>query len=312
MPRLDAGSLKNAAIYIGEKNYTARQRLYDLCSAQGLKHITAYATVKRLRDDLAEQSPDLLLLADDFDPTVYDLVREIRFHKLGDNPFLLISMLVSPARRNAVALSIGAGVDDIILKPLTAERIQERLKLVTFHRRPFISTGDYLGPERKTEETVANVHRISVINTLFEKVNGRDLDKLALKAAVEGSLQMIFQAQLDRQSFTLGEVCERLVQAYESGSIDIDVQADLMTLGDVLKDAAGVALRLKDEQLSVLCLSLADGVNQIADHYAEPTEREIDLIRKVTTAFKMAMRPVPLEESKPEVLDITPPDARVA
>jgi DNA-binding response OmpR family regulator len=289
MPRLDAGTLKKATVYIGEKNYAMRQQLRDLFQAQGLKQIVVHPTLSALRGMLKEMSPDLLVIADDFDPAIFDMVRDIRFQHLGDNPFMLISMLVNPNRRDILTRAIEAGVDDIIIKPVSAERIQERLKLVTFHRRPFIATDGYMGPERKTTDGNQVVRRIPVINTLLEKVSGREMDKFALKAAIEGSLQKVLQAQLDSQSFRLGEVCERLVQAYDTGAINNDVQADLMMLADVLKDAARVAERLKDTQLSGLCVSLADNVNQIADHYDSPSTQEIDLIRKVTMAFKMAM-----------------------
>ena len=135
-----------------------------------------------------------------------------------------------------------------------------------------------------------------MINTLFEKVQGREMDKFALRAAVEGSLQKVLQAQLDQQSFRLGEVCERLVQAYDTRAINEDTQSDLLMLAGVLKDAAGVAERLKDTQLAGLCLSLAESVTHTADHYEDPSSKEIDLIRKVTTAFKMAMgAPEPTE-----------------
>jgi DNA-binding response OmpR family regulator len=297
MPRLDAATLKKATVYVGEKNFTTRQQLRELFTAQGLKQVVLHSTLQALRDMVAQVPPDLLVLSDDFDPGVYDLVRAIRFQQVGDNPFMLISMLVHPARRDSLERSIEAGVDDIIIKPVTAERVQERLKLVTFHRRPFIATDGYMGPERKTEDTSSrSVRRIPVVNTLLEKVHGREMDKYALKAAVEGSLQKVLQAQLDSQSFRLGEVCERLVNAYETGNITDDVQADLFMLSDVLRDAARVADRLKDTQLSGLCISLGDNVGTIADHYAEPTDKEIDLIRKVTMAFKMAMTaPTPSE-----------------
>jgi DNA-binding response OmpR family regulator len=290
MPRLDAGTLKSATVYIGEKNYGARQNLRDLFVAQGLKQVVCHSSISALRAALTELPPDLLVIADDFDAGVFELVREIRFQRVGDNPFMLISMLVSPTRRDALARAIEAGVDDIIIKPISAERVQERLKLVTFHRRPFVATDGYVGPERKNDDGGTRVlRRIPVINTLFEKVNGREMDKFALRAAVEGSLQKVLQAQLDSQSFRLGEVCERLVSAYETGNIGEDVQSDLLMLGNVLKDASGVAERLKDTQLAGLCISLADNVEQIADHYEAPSEKEIDLIRKVTMAFKMAM-----------------------
>jgi len=181
--------------------------------------------------------------------------------------------------------------------------VQERLRLVTFHRRPFVATDGYVGPERKTEETASRTRPIAVINTLFEKVHGREMDKFALRAAVEGSLQKVLQAQLDSQSFRLGVVCERLVQAYDTGAIDDEVQSDLMMLANVLKDASGVAERLKDIQLSALCVSLADNVTQIAHHYAEPTDKEVDLIRKVTMAFKMAMKGPDTIDTGPDVMD---------
>ena len=159
MPRLDPAMLKKATVYIGEKNYGARQQLRDLFIAQGLKQIVCHSTLSSLRDVIAELPPDLLIVSDDFDPGVFDLVRAIRFHKLGDNPFMLISMMVNPSRRDVLTRAIEAGVDDIIIKPISAERVQERLRLVTFHRRPFIATDGYVGPERKTEDE--NVRRAS-------------------------------------------------------------------------------------------------------------------------------------------------------
>jgi DNA-binding response OmpR family regulator len=290
MASLDRENLKKATVYIGETNYYERNKLRDMFLAQGLKQVVCHATIDSLRGLITEVPPDLLVLADNFDPGIYTLVRDIRFQRLGDNPFMLISMLVSANRREALDLAIEAGVDDIIIKPVAADRIQERLKLVTFHRRPFIAVEGYVGPERKAEDRAAGVKRFPVINTLLEKVNGRDMDKLALKAAVEGSLQKVLQAQLDSQSFRLGEVCERLVQAYDTQMIGEEVQTDLHTLAGVLRDASKVADKLKDVQLSQLCLSLATNVDGIADHYDEPSSVEIDLIRKVTAAFSMAMK----------------------
>jgi two-component system chemotaxis response regulator CheY len=291
MATMDRENLKKCTVYIGEINFHERNKLRDMFIAQGLKQVVCHSTLESLRALITEVPPDLLILADNFDPGIYDLVRDIRFQRLSENPFMLISMLVSPNRREALDKAIEAGVDDIIIKPVSSDRIQDRLKLVTFHRRPFIAIEGYVGPERKSEERQSNVKRFPVVNTLLEKVNGRDMDKLALKAAVEGSLEKVLQAQLDSQSFRLGEVCERLVQAYDTQMIGDEVQTDLHTLAGVLRDASKVADKLKDTQLSQLCLSLATNVDGIADHYDEPSSAEINLIRKVTAAFSLAMKP---------------------
>ena len=305
MPRLDKDMLKKITIYIGEKNYYERQQLRDMFKSQGLTQIVCHANLPSMKEVMMQVPPDLLIISDDFDPDVFKAIREIRNQKLGDNPFMLITMLVNANRPASLKEAIGIGVDDIIVKPLTTERVQERLKLVTFHRQPFIVTDDYMGPQRKNMELTGRVRRISVLNTMLEKVNGREFDKNALRDAVEGSLQEVLQAKLDSQSFRLGEVCERLLRAYDTNLVTEDVQNDLIMLADVLDEAAGVAKKLKDGSLAGLCEQLAENVRGIADHYDDASPSEIDLIRKVTAAFKMAMKSGPAaEDEQPDSLDL--------
>jgi DNA-binding response OmpR family regulator len=305
MPRLDKDMLKKITVYIGEKNYYERQQLRDMFKSQGLTQIVCHANLPSMREVMMQVPPDLLVISDDFDADVFKAVREIRNQKLGDNPFMTITMLVNANRPQSLKEAIGIGVDDIIVKPLTNERVQERLKLVTFHRQPFIVTDDYMGPQRKNMELTGRVRRISVLNTMLEKVNGREFDKNALRDAVEGSLQEVLQAKLDSQSFRLGEVCERLVRAYDTNLVTEEVQNDLIMLADVLDEAAGVAKKLKDISLAGLCEQLAENVRGIADHYDDASPSEIDLIRKVTAAFKMAMRAGPgAEDEQPDAVDL--------
>jgi response regulator RpfG family c-di-GMP phosphodiesterase len=289
MARLDSSSLKKVTVYVGEKNYYERQQLRDMFLAQGIKAVVCHATVEALKAMLLENPPDMLVLSDDFDPAVFDLVKEIRHHKVGDNPFMLITMMVEASRRRALTAAIKAGVDDIVIKPLSAERVRERLNLITFHRPAFVATASYVGPERRNDPQPAEVKRIPVLNTLLEKVNGRDFNKDSLKEAIEKSMEQVLQAQLDSQSSQLGELCARLVHAYDSKSVSTNVQDDLLMLSNVLLEASEVAARLRDAQLVALCKSLSDSIVKLADHYDEPSTKELDLLRKITAAFQMAM-----------------------
>ena len=288
MARLDGNSLRKVTVYVGEKNYYERQQLRDMFMAQGIKAVTCHATVEALKGMLLDSPPDMLVLSDDFDAGVWDVIREIRRQKIGDNPFMLITVLVNPLRRDALAMAIKSGVDDIVIKPVTAERVRERIGLITFHRPPFIAYGEYVGPERRSQPQPERVRRIPVLNTLLEKVNGRDFNKDSLREAIDKSLERVLQAQLDSQSSQLGELCDRLVQAYDSKAVTTDVQNDLIMLSNVLMEASEVAARLKDAQLVALCKSLSDNIVQMADHYDTPSEKELDLLRKIAMAFQMA------------------------
>src|SRR6202012_4807003 len=100
--------------------------------------------------------------------------------------------------------------------------------------------------------------------------------------AIDRSFEQILQAQLDSQSSHLGELCARLVSAYDMHDVSEEVQSDLMSLSAVLREPAAVPLRLKETQLSGLCISLSENVAKMAGHYDEPNERELDLLRKIT------------------------------
>jgi DNA-binding response OmpR family regulator len=288
--KLDGNTLRKVTVYVGEKNYYERQQLRDMFTAQGLKGVTCHATLDALKSMLIDNPPDLLVLSDDFDAGVWDTIREIRHQKLGDNPFMLITVLVSPARRDALMRAIDAGVDDIVIKPVTAERVRERISLVTFHRPPFIASSEYVGPERRsTDSAPMKGRRIPVLNTLLEKVKGREFNKETLREAIASSLELVLQAQLDSQSSRLSVVCERLVEAYDSKTITPEVQTDLVLLSNVLMEASDVAARLRDTQLVGLCRSLSDSIIGLSQHYDEPSSREVELLHKITSAFRMAM-----------------------
>jgi response regulator RpfG family c-di-GMP phosphodiesterase len=305
--RLDSNSLRKVTVYVGEKNYYERQQLRDMFIAQGVKGVVCHATLDALKGALIDNPPDMLVLSDDFHAGVWDTIKEIRHQKLGENPFMLITVLVNPARRESLTQAINSGVDDVVIKPVTPERVRERINLVAFHRPPFIANGEYVGPERRSSEMQsAGGRRIPVLNTLLEKVKGRDFTKESLREAIENSLEMVLQAQLHSQSSRLGEVCERLVTAYDNKTITFEIQNDLILLSNVLIEASEVAARLKDMQMVGLCRSLSDSIVSLAQHYDEPSSRELDLLRKITSAFQTAMA-----APKPEPAEAAADDAPV-
>lgn len=45
--------------------------------------------------------------------------------------------------------AVGAGADEFLVKPASAAAIARRINAVAEHRRPFISTPDFFGPDRR-------------------------------------------------------------------------------------------------------------------------------------------------------------------
>jgi DNA-binding response OmpR family regulator len=68
------------------------------------------------------------------------------------DPFLPIIMLTGFAERNRVFEARDAGVTEIVVKPVTARSLLDRINTVIFKPRPFIRSSDYFGPCRRRRD----------------------------------------------------------------------------------------------------------------------------------------------------------------
>jgi len=289
MYHLDRAHLGEITVYVGEKDYHDRQKLRDMLVAEGIKNVSTHSSMDSLQPLMQEVPPDLLFLSDTLDPNVFELAEEVRFNKLGQNPFI-ISLLVSPNRPENITKAIEAGADDIIIRPLQPNKIYDRLRMITYYRQPFVATSEYIGPERKDQSfNHPGARRVNVLNTIFEKVSGRTFNEWELKEAIKGSLSEVVEAQLASQSMKMGLICDNILDAYNSGLVTSDVADMLESLAAILKEAESMAASVKDESLQDLCGSLAKNVNLMHSHYESATPEELGLIDKLAQAFRMAI-----------------------
>lgn len=301
MSQLDRANLSALTVYIGEKDYHTRQKLREMFVAEGIKNVSTHGNAGSLKALMTEVPPDLLVLSDDFDTKVFELIQEIRHNKLGQNPFVVISMLVAQRSGHNIQKAISAGADDVVIKPLDPRKVHERLRLITYFRQPFIATADYVGPDRKGDENRhPGAKRVEVLNTMQEKANGRTFESWELQEAVDASMGQVLEAQLSSQSTKMGALCDQILDAYKSGLVTQDVLIQLEALRNILEEAAHMAKSLKDASLQTLCLSLAENVGEMEGHYASLTDNDIDLMDKLAQAFRMAITSAAVRSEKEE------------
>src|SRR5262249_36420438 len=150
--------------------------------------------------------PDLLILADDLDPAVFDLVRDIRHFKIGRNPFIMITLMVRSESDDAVKKAILAGADDVLIKPVSPGKMLDRTGHLVVNRLPFIVTTDYVGPERRKPGTdrPSKIRQLNVVNTFKSKIEGNRMTSAELSRAVEANMTEVMAARLDSHGLKLG------------------------------------------------------------------------------------------------------------
>jgi len=78
-----------------------------------------------------------------------EFTRMVRNSSDSKNPYLPIIMMTGFADRPRVCEARDAGVTELVVKPVTARSVIDRITAVVFHPRPFVRTEDYFGPRRR-------------------------------------------------------------------------------------------------------------------------------------------------------------------
>jgi two-component system chemotaxis response regulator CheY len=96
---------------------------------------------------------DIILVDTDWTPPAPSngsmFLRFIRGSKHSPNPYLAVIMLTGVALRDNIAYARDSGVNEIIVKPISAESLCSRILMVIENDRPFVTSKNYKGPCRR-------------------------------------------------------------------------------------------------------------------------------------------------------------------
>ena len=101
--------------------------------------------------DLLRQFPADIALVDFnmFPIDGVEFTRMLRNAADSSNPYLPIIMITGHSERSRVIEARDAGVNEFVVKPLTARALLSRLDSVIMRPRPFIRCKSYFGPDRR-------------------------------------------------------------------------------------------------------------------------------------------------------------------
>ncbi|MHA1536897.1 MAG: response regulator [Alphaproteobacteria bacterium] len=196
-----------------------------------------------------------------------ELVRRIRMAPNSPDPFLPIVMLSGYAHREQVMEARDAGVTDFLVKPISAKNLLTRIIAVIENPRPFISTPDFFGPNRRgkngADHDGPDNRTIEPAETPIDTL-AVSLEKDALLDFADDALPRIFRPP-NRLREKLGELDgpepEFLIARIEAGIAELKdryiswANADLTALYDAL-DAARAHLGNRQDHI--------DQMNEIA------------------------------------------------
>jgi len=145
--------LEALRVLVADDNQHMRAILVVMLNSFGIKAIREVKDGSDGIEALRRWPADLAVV--DFQMEPVDGVaftRMVRTAPDTPNPYLPIIMLTGHSEMSRVTEARDAGVNEFIVKPLTAKVLVDRINACIYRQRPFIRCDDYFGPDRRRKD----------------------------------------------------------------------------------------------------------------------------------------------------------------
>ncbi len=169
-------SLDSAKVLHIDCEAESRSQLDATLRGIGFDKIAACDSSGKFTEMLTAEKPDLVFVDIDAEADwVFQTIRAIRNGDIGESAFVVIVALTQKPELEAVQAALAAGSDDMVVKPVTAQALRQRVLNQIENRKEFIATDDYVGPDRRAdtrELTDDDPAAIEVPNSLRHAATG--------------------------------------------------------------------------------------------------------------------------------------------
>ena len=146
-------NLERTSVLLVDSNPQGAQILRQLLLGFGVRSPIHCDTGAEAQEVLRTNEIDLLISDDALaDMSAYDLVRWLRRSKLEPNAFVSSIIVCGHVRRTEVQKARDCGANFLLTKPISTQILMERVLWVAREKRPFLDTGEYLGPDRRFQD----------------------------------------------------------------------------------------------------------------------------------------------------------------
>ncbi len=293
-------SFENIRVLVGDPNREVRDAIRGGLYGQGFRYIMVTDRMSVVETAVATNKVDLMVCDTELpDGDLYDLVHKIRHHELGDNPFILVTALITAPTPKMVKKIFDAGCDDLIQKPISTGLLFERVLNLARNRKPFVVTSDYIGPDRraKTWPGTQQIPLIEVPNPLKVKAMD-DTSAEDLQADIDRVANVLNEQKMERHAYQINYLVERIVPLYEDGSADESVISHLDRLLYVSEDISRRLEGTRYDHVGELCQSMVNVVRAVRQAPLSPDAKDIALLPALAQAIECAF------ESKENVAEL--------
>ena len=297
-------NFEDTRLVIADSGGQIRDEIRSVLRHEGFRDIAFADSVSKNADLVAENKIDLLITDHKLPGgNINNLIRQIRHHEIGNNPFIVIIALAENPEKEDIMQIINSGSDDLMLKPITAGMLVKRILLMTNQRKDFVVTSEYIGPTCRSggRDGKIDIPEFEVPNPVKIKATGKFSDS-SFQKEIDAISTVINEQKVERNAFQISYLIDKITPLYVGGTATQDTSEQLEQLKFVSED---IGRRLKDskyDHVSELCSTLLSVVAKICNKPKTPDSKDLQLLPQLAQAIDTAFASDATDESIPRTI----------
>ncbi len=271
-PQSEMGSVLNAALF-----------------SRGLREFSVCRDADGLNEALDNQTVDVLLCDIELSGLKFrETMQAIRHNEIGNNPFLQIIAMVSMSGRDQIQRLIGAGVDDLIRKPMTPGRIAARFDNLARPRKPFVVAEEYIGPNRrKALRRGDGFSFIDVPNSLRNKTID-NMHVTQIRHQIARSWRDVSEKQGSYKQNAISTLTSRIMTYYDGRGTEEDLHRDLGYLVDKTETIINRHRNTKTSHVAEIAACMTGVARRIIESPTRPRRTDVRLMPHLSSATRQS------------------------
>jgi len=145
--------LKDVRVLIVDDQDFVRQLLRHILGVLGCTRIMDAVNGEDAWEAIQDDPPDLAIIDWEMEPmNGLELIKRIRNDPSSSDAFLPIIMVSAYSERARIVAARDSGINEFVMKPVSAKALFSRLNAVIEHPRRFVRAGEYFGPDRRRRD----------------------------------------------------------------------------------------------------------------------------------------------------------------
>ncbi|MDJ0949814.1 MAG: response regulator [Alphaproteobacteria bacterium] len=287
--------LAEAKVLLVDFHIHSRRLLRDALHMIGFREIEAAGRPKDVRPVLDRYDPHLVFVdVDTNHESMCEIIRMIRHQKLGPNPFVTIIALTGTPDRVAVESVLSSGTDDMIAKPISPRIIRDRVLNLIDHRKDFVASTTYFGPDRRSgrrSTSERDLPPITVPNALRHATvrgDGQQVDEAQIRETMRSLCkQKVYQLAWEISHTAAGLYAAATDESRQDGP---DIVGACGSLGNMFKQIEKLIAEQEFGNIRQITKNARQVLNKIGAAGLQTKPRQFELLHTHAQAIMVTLR----------------------